>query len=456
MAAKVAKGSLQEDLSRPEVLAKLETDPKSTFELAFSNAHKAIEAAFTKYYEESGWLVVRAPDGYLLRSKNRTTQPLCVHGGTTASVVVILKGRRLLVSNVGDSTAILCGLGEAGVLHSVDEWQPLHSGVPVPSASGPGGAASAPSGSPSVSAATDTATTSSYMEISADHSPESETEFARMHRCRPHSTLKNHPELLFVYDTLTASKLSCPPIFEVNPHTGQCAKTERGSYYKNVRCEWATLVATPPYADFQDALAFTRSLGDLHLQSYGVSHVPETWWMDLTIANELPPSAVSAAAAGAGASSTQPIGSGSSSPAAIAGEAVGSAGSGSSAGDHLDFPMLHMSPPSPFIGHGGTGSSLSSSSSVPGPLSESPLLGHPIVLCLCSDGVWDNWKFEDVASFLMHPDRVSNVVKTKRCDTAVTELMASNLDRARANFGSSADNMTAISEYRDYCECSNV
>ncbi|CAN0308433.1 unnamed protein product, partial [Hapterophycus canaliculatus] len=37
-------------------------------------------------------------------------------------------------------------------------------------------------------------------------------------------------------------------------------------YYKNVRKEWASLVATPLSARFQDALAFTRSIGDFHLQ----------------------------------------------------------------------------------------------------------------------------------------------------------------------------------------------
>jgi hypothetical protein len=48
--------------------------------------------------------------------------------------------------------------------------------------------------------------------------------------------------------------------------------TGNGRYYKNVRSEWATLVTTPPSARFQDALAFTRSLGDLHLHVYGVSN----------------------------------------------------------------------------------------------------------------------------------------------------------------------------------------
>lgn len=42
-----------------------------------------------------------------------------------------------------------------------------------------------------------------------------------------------------------------------------------------MRREWASLVSTPRSAHFQDALAFTRSLGDLHLHTYGVTHKPE-------------------------------------------------------------------------------------------------------------------------------------------------------------------------------------
>lgn len=74
-----------------------------------------------------------------------------------------------------------------------------------------------------------------------------------------------------MYDTLTSAKTNCPDIFARDPVSRQLSVTNRGQYYKNVRNEWATLVATPPMARFQDALAFTRSLGDFHLQSYGVS-----------------------------------------------------------------------------------------------------------------------------------------------------------------------------------------
>jgi len=38
-------------------------------------------------------------------------------------------------------------------------------------------------------------------------------------------------------------------------------------------CDRASLVATPSTARFQDALAFTRSLGDLHLQTYGMKNI---------------------------------------------------------------------------------------------------------------------------------------------------------------------------------------
>jgi hypothetical protein len=115
-----------------------------------------------------------------------------------------------------------------------------------------------------------------YMELSADHSPESESEFARVARFRPHAARPGFPELLFVYDTLAPSKAHCAPIFDARAG-GAAGKVDGGSYYKNVRQEWGTLVVTPPGAAFQDALAFTRSLGDFHLQVSGVVAVVVVW-----------------------------------------------------------------------------------------------------------------------------------------------------------------------------------
>merc|ERR1712110_1263886 len=77
-------------------------------------------------------------------------------------------------------------------------------------------------------------------------------------------------------------KHQCPQIFEVSDNDGSVInKTGSGFYFKNVRSEWATLVTTPPFAKFQDALAFTRSLGDLHLHVYGVTYEPEVREFDL-------------------------------------------------------------------------------------------------------------------------------------------------------------------------------
>jgi len=401
MAAKVARGSFLNELTQPDVLLRMETDPKSVFDTAFRNAHLAIETAFRKYYENAGWHVERAADGYLIRTKQANSAPMCVHGGTTATIAVILQGRRLIVANVGDSTAIICGLGTAGVLRHIDEWTNLstnNNNSLSTSSSSSSSSTSSPLSSTSASTVGSIPANcfSSYMEVSADHSPESESEFLRMHKYRPHSTIRGVPELMFVYDTLTASKLSCPSIFEVHPTSGKCTKTERGSYYKNVRCEWATLVATPPHAGFQDALAFTRSLGDLHLQSYGVSHVPEIWWMDIVNTS--------------------------------------SSSNSSSTSSSSTFNIGDTSP--------NTASTINSTIN-----KESAIVPHAICLCVSSDGIWDNWKFEEVSSFLLTSSRLNQVITSGNSETAVTELMGANLDRARANFGSSADNMTAISKY---------
>jgi hypothetical protein len=260
---------------------------------------------FRTFYELSGWVVSMPPGGYMTRHKvgSSPMAALCVHGGTTATIVVVLDARYVIVANVGDSTAILTGFDEPAALRPISEWKvsgsPISTGVTpalIPAAGGDALPAHiplapsiadpsphvmlAPSTSPAASAPEERASSHGlglpeaqrFLELSADHSPESASEFYRMRDFRRCPHRLNQPELLFVYDTLSSSKLSCPPVFVVDA-AGVAAKTNRGSYYKNVRNEWATLVATPPYCQFQDALAFTRSLGDLHLQTYGVSYV---------------------------------------------------------------------------------------------------------------------------------------------------------------------------------------
>ena len=120
--------------------------------------------------------------------------------------------------------------------------------------------------------------------ITAEHSPESMTEYIRLCNYRPHPDTKtnsNHttnpnptiprPELLTIYDDSSQNdKSRCPHIFTCSAES-HLSITNNGRYYKNVRKEWASLVAVPPSAKFHDALAFTRSLGDFHLHTYGKS-----------------------------------------------------------------------------------------------------------------------------------------------------------------------------------------
>ena len=217
-----------------------------------------------------------------------------------------------------------------------------------------------------------------------------------------------------------------------------------GTYYKNVRSEWASIVATPPQTGFQDALAFTRSLGDLHLQSYGVSHTPETFFMDLT---RLVPLEGSAAPAAAAVSSAPPpllrdspiVSPADASPVAAGGSAAAAAAAASAA-------------EAAAATEGAAAGQLADSGAAAGDdgaaaVREAPLVGHPIALCVSSDGIWDNWRFEDVASFLNAPARLDRAVQSGKADQACTELMAENLTRARSNFGSSADNMSCIVIY---------
>jgi hypothetical protein len=302
---------------------------------------------------------------------------------------VILDGHRVITANVGDSAALLCGIDNNNTLNlrSGNEWLPLshvfNDDEQTPQQIGATMTASesnlspAPSeGGPSDNGNDGGNASSLSMELTANHTPESEIEYLRTATVRPsRSGLqiggRIAPDLLFVYDSLSSSKAKCAPIFE-STEEGLMRKTSKGSYYKNVRSEWATLVVTPPHAAFQDALAFTRSLGDFHLQAYGVAHAPDVRWLDLNQNN--------------------------------------------TASASLMAPPL---PPS------------------------------VLAVVLASDGLWDNWKESEIASFVLN-QQIINQVKHDPKGTArkVTDtLMTENLKKASTNFGDSADNMTILVTY---------
>jgi serine/threonine protein phosphatase PrpC len=320
LSAMVARDKVRSLLQQEQWMESISENPQAALTQVFALAHEEIKLRFRDYYEKSGCQVQETPDGYLIKRKSPAGTWSCTHGGTTATVVVLMgASNRMIVANCGDSTALFGG---------VDKNQDIV-----------------------------------FQELSAEHSPESVSEFKRVRAFRHDAASGRMPDMRFVYDSPSFSKNQCPSVFEcAADDIEQVRVTGQGNYYKNVRNEWATLVTTPPHARFQDALAFTRSLGDLHLHVYGVSAVPEVVEYD-----------------------------------------IGEFHRGACHNDHGVSCLL-----------------------------------------VCTDGVWDNWKYNDIVEEAMRQELVNGAVAQGSAGAACQKLMAANLKLARAHFGSSADNMTAI------------
>ena len=219
---------------------------------AHVGANTFIKQSFKEHLEGEGF-IVEEQEGYLVKKLPTHATWSCVHGGSTCTIVAQV-GTLLYSANVGDSSVALCI--EAPVLlpsmlvHIVDsacpDWPPTAEVDETP---------------------LDT------LILNDDHSPEDPREFVRLRAYRSRDGNPNQPSLDVVYDAQVEDKSRCPPVFKVSAD-GTPTVTGKGIYHKNVGKEWASLVSTPSSAHFQDALAFTRSLGDLNLTNYGVTHLP--------------------------------------------------------------------------------------------------------------------------------------------------------------------------------------
>lgn len=308
-------------------------------------AHAHIKEVFAAEFEKQGYQVKATEDGYLLKRRSGFDNWSCVHGGAACTLVALIRDS-LYISNVGDSTAILCAprpMLSKSALQLERDAACTPSGVaPLichPSALAP-------------------AAPESMLVLTAEHSPESSAEFERLRRFRCREGDPSQPALYVVYDSASHDKSQCAAVFE---DTSSLVASQRGSYFKNVRKEWASLVSTPSSAAFQDALAFTRSLGDLHLHAYGVTHLPEVHRIDL--------------------------------PRSLA-------------------------------------------------------AGELLCVVAATDGVWDNWLYEDVAKFVMDGSCIKAVLGGAEGAQRVTaSLVHRNAVYSKRNFGNQADNATAIVLY---------
>lgn len=282
-------------------------DPVSTLRLAFPFAHRAIKAAFRDFYTAQGWEVEETSEGYLTKRRITNNMWSCIHGGTSCSLIALV-GDLLYSANVGDSSTALCAPApvlDAGMVEDVidDALEGLVINNPnsskltisattngckrsggehraeedgdsmdISAHASPSAAAAASSSAlgSSLSAGVEgAALRCKTLMITQEHSPECPLEFYRMRAFRPHAEDPQHPSMYVIYDSPGTEKALCPPVFNVDRASGAANVTNRGRYYKNVRNEWASIVATPITAAYSDALAFTRSLGDFHLQTYG-------------------------------------------------------------------------------------------------------------------------------------------------------------------------------------------
>lgn len=84
---------------------------------AHNIAHEHIRDSFRTELKRQGFDVLQTEDGFLMKRKQATDGWTCVHGGTSCSLIALIK-EDLYIANVGDSTGILCS--SHGILSSDD------------------------------------------------------------------------------------------------------------------------------------------------------------------------------------------------------------------------------------------------------------------------------------------------------------------------------------------------
>ena len=346
-------------------------DPYDCLVKAHIVAHNNVKEVFRAEMIKEGYEVEDTPEGYLRRRKFAGNLWTCIHGGTSCSIIAIV-GYDMFIANVGDSTGTLCTtqpvLSKSNIHHLGD------SAVPP---------AITPDNVGSISINCDGMTDT--LVVTAEHSPESVHEFCRLRAFKHRDGNVNQPSLVVVYDSSSHDKTQCSAVFDVDAD-GKPTITNNGKYYKNVRKEWASLVCTPNAAMYSDALAFTRSLGDLHLHAYGVSHMPEIQYVNL---NEIL--------------------------------------------SVLEATGPYVCPPN-------------TDPSVAGINTEN--IPHMISVVLATDGVWDNWKYEDVSKFVLDVSCLDAVAKNgDGADRVAQSFMQRNTVHSKRNFGNQADNATGIVIY---------
>lgn len=197
-------------------------NPVESLVRAHQIGHDSVRQAFRAELERQGFQVKESDDGYLMKRRSQMDYWSCVHGGTSCTIVALV-GNSLYISNVGDSTAILCTarpvLHKSLLQHQVDAaFCPAYGGIDDQYAND--------------FRVAETEDPSKFLNkilvLSAEHSPESAYEFNRLRRCRHREDDPSQPALFVVYDSSTHDKSLCNPVFDSSSLT--LVPSQRGRF----------------------------------------------------------------------------------------------------------------------------------------------------------------------------------------------------------------------------------
>jgi serine/threonine protein phosphatase PrpC len=217
------------------------------------------------------------------------------------------------------------------------------------------------------------------LQITSNQSLELPFEFERLRKFKKSNDNPNMPYLNIVYDH------NYMPVFDVDSNGNSIRTKNIGSYYRNVKSEFATIVQTPD----KDSLSFSRSIGDFYIQQYGVTNKPEIQYINLEeIISDI-----------YNLTEIKNIDTDKNK-------------------ESIDINDINISEiPDIFLG-----------------------------ILVASDGVHDNWINSDICNFLFHESCISAYKNTQNTGSqkVVNAFINRNEDIGIRNFGKSRDNATAI------------
>lgn len=315
LAAEVASAVIKEYCV--EHFSDLRTDATAVFNAAFERAHEAVRVALLEadpeLVDEQGVPCEQWEE------PNRGVRQEAADGGTTATVIALIDGAKLIHAQVGDSSAMLGGVLRPG---RKPPW-PLTSS-PADAGGHSSSSGSGDGGAPSLDR--EVLGDMAFEELMAEHSATNGAEYERML-----ASGARGPLVRFVYETpsidfdevehlpsiwrlaeapasqstsvglsVGLSTVQLRPVGQ--PRSAHTPKPKRkyvlddktrdlaladGTMPKNSRGELPAILLTPkldatfPKMELPQSLAMTRSIGDLYMQTYGVTWRPEVSSIDL-------------------------------------------------------------------------------------------------------------------------------------------------------------------------------